>query len=73
MTPIEPDQIYRSADPRGGPRIRITAYTPGTARAHVVDAVTGRRFRQILVSGLHASPTTKTGLPRRTGYVLDTD
>lgn len=73
MPAVKPDQTYRSADPRGGPRIRITAYTPGDARAHVVDAATGKRFRQLLVSGLHTSATTKAGQPRRTGYVLDTD
>jgi hypothetical protein len=72
MTAIQPGQIYRSADPRdSGQRIRITAYTPGHARAHIVDAVTGKRFRQILVTALHASPTTRAGQPRRTGYVLE--
>ncbi|MFE3762301.1 hypothetical protein ACFXPI_11110 [Streptomyces sp. NPDC059104] len=69
---IEPKQIYRSADPRGGPRIRITAYQPGEARAHVVDADTGKRFRQILAHTLHTTPTTKAGQPRRSGYVLET-
>ncbi|WP_405883596.1 hypothetical protein OG747_36445 [Streptomyces sp. NBC_01384] len=69
---IQPGQTYRSLDPRGGPRIRIKAYTPGHNRAHVVDARDGKRFRQILVSSLHATGTTKTGAPRRTGYVLET-
>ena len=67
---ISPGQTYRSADPRGGSSIRIESYRPGDARAHVVDAQTGKRFRQILVSALHASSTTKAGHPRRTGYVL---
>jgi hypothetical protein len=68
---IQPGQIYRSCDPRESIRIRITAYRPGDARAHVVDAVTGKRFRQILVQQLHESPVTATGRRRRTGYVLD--
>lgn len=73
MTAIQPGQTYRSADPRGGPRIRIDTYTPGDARAHVVDATDGKRFRQILVRTLHPTATTKTGQRRRTGYVLETD
>ncbi|MGQ4343534.1 hypothetical protein [Streptomyces sp. SAS_275] len=71
MTAIEPGQIYRSCDPRGGPRIRIKSYRPGDARAHVVDARDGKRFRQILVTALHATVTTRDGQPRRTGYVLE--
>lgn len=69
---IRPGQIYRSCDPRGGPIIRITRYRPGDARAHVVDARDGKRFRQILVTALHATATTRTGAPRRTGYALET-
>lgn len=69
--PIQPGQIYRHCDPRESIRIRITAYTPGDARAHVVDAVTGKRPRPILVTHLHDSATTKTGQPRRTGYALE--
>ena len=68
---IQPGQVYRSCDPRGGPRIRIEKYTPGSNRAHVVDAYDGKRFRQILVSQLHATPTTRDGQPRRTGYALE--
>lgn len=70
---IQPGQIYRSLDPRGGPRIRITAYRPGDSRAHVVDAHDGKRFRQILVTALHDSDRTQTGTLRRTGYVLEAD
>jgi hypothetical protein len=70
---IQSGQIYRPCDPRGGARIRITAYRPGDARAHVVDAVTGKRPRQILVKDLHESPVTATGRRRRSGYVLDRD
>ncbi|MGW7087576.1 hypothetical protein ACWGH2_29325 [Streptomyces sp. NPDC054871] len=68
---IRPGQIYRSCDPRGGPHIRIEQYTPGSNRAHVVDADTGKRYRQILVTALHDSPNTRDGQPRRTGYVLE--
>jgi hypothetical protein len=70
---IQPGQIYRSCDPRESIRIRITAYRPGDARAHVVDAVTGKRPRQIFVKDLHESPVTATGRRRRSGYVLDRD
>jgi hypothetical protein len=69
---IRPGQTYRSCDPRGGPRIRIHAYQPGWNRALIVDADTGKRFRRILTTQLHATDTTKTGQPRRTGYVLET-
>lgn len=71
MTAIQPGQTYRSADPRDNIRIRITAYTPGRNRAHVVDAVTGKRPRPILVRNIHTSAVTKTGQPRRTGYILE--
>lgn len=71
LMPIQPGQIYRHCDPRESIRIRITAYTPGSNRAEVVDAVTGKRPRSILASSLHASPTTRDGRPRRTGYALE--
>ncbi|MFD7413498.1 hypothetical protein [Kitasatospora purpeofusca] len=67
---ITPGQVYRDCDPRSSVTIRIESYRPGDARAHVVDAVTGKRFRQILAHTLHDSATTKTGKPRRTGYAL---
>lgn len=70
-TPIRPGQIYRYCDPRESIRIRITSYRPGDARADVVDAVTGKRPRQVLVRQLHDSPITAAGQPRRGGYVLD--
>ncbi|MFE3123701.1 hypothetical protein ACFXHD_09800 [Streptomyces hydrogenans] len=69
---IRPGQTYRSADPRELIRIRIKTYAPGENRALVVDAVTGKRPRPILITALHATATTKTGQPRRTGYVLET-
>jgi hypothetical protein len=71
--PIRPGQVYRACDPRDeGRRIRIVSYQPGSTRAHVVDAVTGKRPRQIYVDSLHTAPTTHTGAPRLTGYVLET-
>ncbi|MFB7359611.1 hypothetical protein [Streptomyces gardneri] len=68
---IQPGQIYRSADPRGGPRIRVDAYTRGHNHAWVVNAHDGARGRWVLVRNLHDSPDTKTGARRRTGYVLE--
>ncbi|MFV2172298.1 hypothetical protein ACFHW2_12060 [Actinomadura sp. LOL_016] len=67
---VRAGQVYESCDPRGGPTIRITAYTPGANRADVVDAADGKRPRAVLVRSLHASRTTKHGEPRRTGYRL---
>lgn len=69
--PIQPGQIYRSCDPRGGFSIRIAAYTPDSNRVDVVDALTGKYPRSILATALHASPTTRDGKPRRTGYALE--
>ncbi|MEU8760680.1 hypothetical protein [Streptomyces sp. NPDC048659] len=71
-TQIQPGQTYRSADHRETIRFRVTAYTPGDARAHVVDATTGKRPRQVLVNRMYTTPRTKTGQPRRSGYVLET-
>lgn len=68
---IQPGQTYRSLDPRGGPRIRIVASTPGSNRVTVVDANTGKRPRSVFATALHASPITKAGQPRRTGYALE--
>ncbi|MFF8412868.1 hypothetical protein [Streptomyces omiyaensis] len=68
---IRPGQTYRSADPRDSIRIRIKSYAPGENRALVVDAVTGKRPRPMLVNALHATATTKAGKPRRTGYILE--
>jgi hypothetical protein len=68
---IQPGQTYRSADPRGGPRIRIKTYTPGHDRAYVVDAYDGKRPRWIQARQLHATGNTVSGQPRRTGYILE--
>lgn len=69
--PIKPGLVYRSCDPRGGPSIRIVTVNPNSAE--VVDTQTGKRPRRILDKFLHDSPLTKTGQPRRTGYVLETE
>ncbi|KUH38407.1 MULTISPECIES: hypothetical protein [Streptomyces] len=70
---ICPGQTYRAVEPLAeGRRIRIDRYTPGHAHAWVVDAQTGTRGRWILVSSLHQTAVTRTGQPRRTGYVLET-
>jgi len=69
---IQPGQTYTSCHPLDeARRIRIETYRPGDVRAHIVDADTGKRFRQILVSTLHDSNRTKSGAPRRSGYALD--
>jgi len=68
---IRPGQVWRCADPREDIRpirVRVTAVTDG--RVHVVDADTGTRPRTIAAAAFHATPTTRTGQPRRSGYVL---
>ncbi|MFD0358279.1 hypothetical protein ACFVHW_31800 [Streptomyces sp. NPDC127110] len=71
---IQARQTYRAANTLDeGRRIFIEAYQPGSERAYVVDADTGKRFRSIRVSQLHAEPVTRSGQPRRSGYVLETD
>lgn len=72
---ITPGQVYARFDPqsRTWTRIRVADYTLGHARAHVEDADTGKRYRQILASSLHESATTRSGKPRRTGYVLEAE
>lgn len=71
---IEPGQTYRRYNRREHSitRIRVDHLAPGGSRAWVVDAHTGKRGRWILAAALHASPTTGTGRPRRTGYALET-
>ena len=82
---IQPGQIYRSLSNRHHPcdgptRIKVLG-TPiaipgvwGYGKVTVVTLTkTGSevRRRSIEASQLHASATTKTGQPRRTGYVLE--
>ncbi len=70
---IQPGQTYRRYDRTENAtiRIRIESFTPGHNHAWVVDADTGKRARWVLIRNLHASRVTKTGQPRRTGYVLE--
>lgn len=68
---IQPGQTYRSADPRGGPRIRVERFTAGHSHVWAVNAYDGKRGRWILIRNLHDSASTKTGARRRTGYVLE--
>ena len=80
--PIIPGQTYRSVAPRDQPpiRIRVRSHGPGFpawgwSKVKVVTVLpdgTEVRERAIEAIQLHDSPTTKTGQPRRTGYVLDT-
>ncbi|WP_372407476.1 hypothetical protein [Streptomyces luteireticuli] len=72
-TAISVGQIYLACPVSDGSRrIRIESYAPGDARAEVVDADSGKRPRQILVTQLHSSPLTEYGRPRRNGYAIDT-
>ena len=70
---ITAGQIYTRHEPTENVtyRIRIEQYQQGAARARVVDAVTGKRPREILAANLHESATTRSGQPRRTGYILE--
>jgi hypothetical protein len=71
VTHIQPGGVFVSCNPRDSIRIRIKQYQPGDMRALVADAVTGGRRRLMLVSGLHASPTTNAGTRRKSGYALE--
>lgn len=68
MSHVEPGQVYESADPRGGPNIRVLSLCGDSA--WVEDAITGKRKRWVLLGSLHASAMTALGRPWRTGYVL---
>jgi hypothetical protein len=74
--PIEPGQTYQQCDPRvvRVTRLRIEEVHAEHAEVRYLD--TGRRgviFGKIRLSQLHASPTTRDGQPRRTGYALETN
>ena len=68
---IRPGQTWTSARPYEVTTVRVTRVGPG--RVEVVDAHDGKRSRSILAKVFHASPTTKTGRPHKSGYVLVTD
>jgi hypothetical protein len=67
--PVQPGQVDRSCDPRGGPLVRIV--TVWDASVDVVDAQDGKGPRRILRQYIHDSPFTKADKPRRTGYALE--
>lgn len=69
---ITAGQVYVSCDPRDSIRLRVTTYSVGALRAHVADASSGKRPRQILTASLHASALGPNGKRRRTGYCLAT-
>lgn len=71
MTSVVPGQIYRRADDpdQRWVRIRVVSIHHPSGRAHVEDEHGGYP-RSVRLSSLHADPTTRTGRPRRTGYVL---
>lgn len=83
---IQPGQTYRAiqptaSDPRGEHRrIKVVGKLIthhgvwGYAKVDVVTLTAGGREirrRPIEVGQLHATATTRTGQPRRTGYVLE--
>ncbi|MEW2081060.1 hypothetical protein [Streptomyces sp. NPDC005283] len=68
MSHIQPGRVFVACNPRDSIRIRIEHYKPGDIRALVTDAATGGRRRLMLVTGLHASPTTNAGARRKSGY-----
>lgn len=70
---IEPGQVYRSCKPRDmGFRIRIVEVGAETSRG--VDASNGRPLLwRVMNRDLHDSATTRTGKPRRAGYVRETE
>lgn len=69
---VQLGQTYRAANPLDeGRRILVASRPEGHDFAWVCDAVTRLRPRTISLRSLHASPTTKAGQPRRTGYVLE--
>ncbi|MBB6172245.1 hypothetical protein HNR23_002305 [Nocardiopsis mwathae] len=69
--PVRAGHVYQCCDPRHPERaIRVIDYTPGSTRAVVVDAHTGKYPRRLLVADLHPTGTTHLGTPRRAGYRL---
>ena len=69
---IQPGQIYRSCKP-GHEDFRIRITSVGAERVSAISIDGGwLLLNPPLIRQLHATATTKTGQPRRTGYVLDT-
>lgn len=85
MSSIEPGQVYVAVKPSPSmpgehhTRIRVVDCGPGypawgwskTTVETVLPDGRGIRRRAIETTELHESATTKTGRPRRTGYVLE--
>jgi hypothetical protein len=68
---VEPGQTYRSCKPGYEDfRIRITSVGAEMARAISIDGGWAL-LDPVPLSRLHATATTKTGTPRRTGYALE--
>lgn len=65
-----PGKTFRSASGLGR-RIKIKSYTPGGRQAVIVDAVTGKSPRWILVRNLHPTHENRAGKAWETGYVLE--
>lgn len=76
---IEPGQTYLACD-GSGLRIRVVGNGPGypawgwskTTIETVLPDGRGVRQRAIETTQLHATPYTRDGQPRRTGYALET-
>jgi hypothetical protein len=68
---VEPGQIYRSCRPGyENFRIRITSVGAETASAISLDGG-WTLLNPPRIAQLHATPTTRDGKPRRTGYTLE--
>lgn len=70
-THIRPGQVWETAHPMEVTTVRVTNIAAG--RVSVVDAHDGKRPRQIWATQFHASPTTRAGSPRKSGYILKED
>ncbi|MFE7462330.1 hypothetical protein ACWFMI_24920 [Nocardiopsis terrae] len=70
-THIRPGQVWKSAHPMEVTTVRVVSMEVG--RVSVVDAHDGKRPRQIWAHQFHASPSTRAGRPRLSGYILKKD
>jgi hypothetical protein len=70
-THIRPGQVWTSAAPRDSITVRVVGVSAG--RVSVVDAYDNKRPRSIWAHQFHASPTTRTGTKRKSGYILTND
>ncbi|QVJ00389.1 hypothetical protein KGD82_16650 [Nocardiopsis eucommiae] len=65
---IRPGQVWTSAAPRDSITVRVVSVQAG--RVSVVDAYDSKRPRSIWAREFHASPLTRTGDKRKSGYIL---